>query len=388
MAFRSHNLEHKDSNANKNHKNSQRLASIARGFLARKKFKIIPLKQLVDYRAFIIPNDPYTYSYKHPHHELSNPTILFGTSCLGSVIIACELSNSTHRTKLMLIDNSRQVHAFWQLLQKLIVKLHPDFFDKNYQKTQTQCELKKDSKQVFFDELNQLSQTSKEKLFCLANDNCPRSINTIRNFFSKLFSKYGYERVVKIIAHTALIRQDWTSKTTIHTLRNIIDELEKNSKLPFNLYTYTSNILSYEGSTIDLRKNLLANNLHLKPIRSIFTDCGPCGPEHIFLIDHQNPKEIEEQVYFEPNQLRKKPLIKFALTIAAALLLRQFSLSPTNICFFLALVIHLDRIVFPRKQPGARTMCENRFFSLTFEPDAPATHTQIQTQFHNSRITV
>lgn len=95
-----------------------------RGHRARKQFQIQPLApaKKEHYQALLLGNDP---KIELKEQDNKGTVAIIGTSGVRSVLLACELGDKSNKKiipKIILVDNSREVHALWTRLKHFIAQ--------------------------------------------------------------------------------------------------------------------------------------------------------------------------------------------------------------------------------------------------------------------------
>lgn len=225
-----------------------------RGFLARKRHAItqIPNQNREFYSVLIYGNDPLIDGL--PLHSKEDHIALIGTSGMRSADIACQLSCGI--TKLIIIDNSEQVIAFWHVARALI------------KKTST--------KDLFLSELGEYVTASK----CNRRD-----LTKIEfSYLNQLFDQYGFQKLQKIIGGVTVIAQSWVDRDVMVKVKNSLTFLGIKT-----IYAYPSNIVAHlraEGQRSNANR-VIYNIELLNPTLAIHTDLVAGKPERVFITaDH------------------------------------------------------------------------------------------------------
>jgi len=297
----------------------------------------IPDNQLSNYLACVLSNEPLV---SHYGSKLEGSSVLVGTSCLRSLLIASELSTPENLTKLFIIDNSRQVYFFWKVLKQVVLvsssETQSEFLDK------------------LLDALNGIQEHIYEK---------PESVI---NYFKQLFSKYGYEGIMELLATTVLIKQDWSDTNTFKKLN---DYFTNNAFK--NVYVYCSNIVGYmtddHGSAVG--NKILENIQLLKPKRSIHTDFVPARKKlgltgvrtafrslSTYVCDDSKPEHVWQKIHSLKSVKPKTDNIKSMIVLAAAFLSTQTDLNTVmRFTILLALMVYLYEKQFLQLQRDPAT---------------------------------
>lgn len=254
-----------------------------RGFLSRKKYSIPPLPQSsqTDHPTFAIGNDPNMPSLAQ-YHEPQSKICLIGTSGLRSVDMACELGNVNQIPKIIIVDNSKKVYAFWYAVRKFME-------DNNLTATQND----------FFINLQPFLKTIKNLYRDLVNDTTlvtkiaygvTYPEQDIEKYFNELFKKFGYDYVRAVIKHVSLIQESWANLTFFYKLKNILKYhgIDK-------VYMYPSNIVPCMNRTTGI--NILAIIKRVSPLLTIHTN-------------YCDTHKLPEQVYFFSKDIYKESGVK------------------------------------------------------------------------------
>ena len=116
------------------------IQSIMRSIHIQNKYKINQLtaENSTDYSTFVIGNDPKMPAELNNYHEFSDKIALVATSGMRAVSLACKLGNSVQTPKIILVDNSLQVIAFWKAMQIFMQDEHQtvteNLFKENFPK--------------------------------------------------------------------------------------------------------------------------------------------------------------------------------------------------------------------------------------------------------------
>ncbi|ERL60515.1 hypothetical protein [Piscirickettsia salmonis] len=236
----------------------------------RKNFKKPNSDFLVKYPTFAVGNDPLLQTKK-----LIKPQKYFavvGTGGLRNVFLAKELTSErlTLNPHIFIVDNSSDVHEFWNLTKKLFIKSKScdDFFEnyKNSELIKSNCFRKFSNlknKNLFFNKLGIDSESYHN--------------NEITNFFKNFFNdKEENFKWMKnsIVNRLILIRQSWISHETFKFIKNICDYHS------YDVYCYPSNIAEFLNNDDDIKK-FHENINYLNPKAVIETSgCHQTGVPH------------------------------------------------------------------------------------------------------------
>lgn len=239
-----------------------KIQSQFRGFFARKKYQIKDLnaEDLKNYPVNVRGNDPVINGL--PEHEAHEKIVIVATSGLRSVEIAGKMK--TQFPKLIILDNSKQVIHFWRTLRKI---------SENNEIV--------DAASFFL----YLDEYYKDDIYL-------REKNPEKDFeyIDFLFKEYGFEKIKKILANTAIIGQSWADKNTFVKIRNIASYHKYDS-----VYTYPSNIVAYlhfAQKRADEALQVLENIALLNPTMTFHTNCCPyrLKPRKTIFLKDPDPK--------------------------------------------------------------------------------------------------
>ena len=144
------------------------IQTMFRAYRVRKQYAIkqLPSADLQNYKVRIAGNEP---EIDIAHHPVDNEQIaLIGTSGFRSVELACKLNPD--QTKLIIIDNSRQVITFWRDIKNLIKNSREDEF------------------------ITSLFEYIKENKEHIGN-----STSCEINYINRLVAAYGIDKIIKIV---------------------------------------------------------------------------------------------------------------------------------------------------------------------------------------------
>ncbi|CEK10270.1 IQ calmodulin-binding motif-containing protein [Legionella hackeliae] len=256
-----------------------RIQRHVRGHLARKKYGIkqAPKSSLTEYKAFLVGNEPIINlpeTYKANKEKIA----LVGTSVLRSLYLICQLGNRVETPKLIIIDNSEKVLAFWRKLRDLIEK--SIFID------ETANNVIMETKEAKFLKVFSEFLAQNTELYHVIPDNAYNEYQPLfqyekqdpNNFMKRLVEQHGLSYVLSTIKHMSIIGQSWADPHLLKVIKNILD-LHGIKKV----YAYPSNI---EHCINDEFIEQLRENIEvLKPELSVETDrCPSHGiPETVFL---------------------------------------------------------------------------------------------------------
>lgn len=246
------------------------IQSRIRGLNARNKYEIKPLphKEMTSCKTFVRGNDPEMPAELKKFHEPKDKIAVIATSGMRAVWIACLLGNKNQIPKIYLVDNSENVHIFWDAMHSLMLTAQGE--------------------QDFI---------SKLKIFLQKNPQVYHYEPSLYIYFEELFDTYSFNYVRRVILHTSLIKQSWADAELFDKLKNFI-ELHGITKT----YLYPSNIVScveeFDQETI------LRNIQKIAPALTIHTDLTlRHHPENVFLTTDQNP-EVVKQTLFHENSIQ------------------------------------------------------------------------------------
>lgn len=271
--------------------NKDNLAAITiqknmRGFLAKKKYGIKPLKEreLENYLVFPVGNDPKMPPSLDKYNEPNEEIGFIGTSGMRSLSLACKLGNPKHPPKIIIVDNSKEVYEFWDAMRKFVKE------DK-----------KAGTADLFLANLPRFLILHRNLYRHIPDDAFAQDVapgvtylnQNIATYFKALINKHGYGYVRSVILHTSLIKQSWAEPTVFVKLKNILRHQGINK-----IYMYPSNIVACIDDP-KIRAQVLDNILKTNPLLSIHTDlCGIHGhPEKVFLFENNDPKQVSHTLF-------------------------------------------------------------------------------------------
>lgn len=235
---------------------AKKIQTNTRRFFAQKKYGIkqISVANREDYKVFIRGNDPQITL--QPHSQPDEHIALVATSGMRSIELACQLD--TNRIKLIILDNSKQVIAFWQKAKEIL-----SFAD---------------TKEIFLIHLYDYISTT----------NCDKGSSRERNmqYLEDLFKKYGFDKIKMIINSSSVIAQSWSDTDIINKIKNILKYQNINA-----IYAYPSNIVAYLYNKLEINnsKMVLENIALLNPIAAIHTDMQGLYPANVIITDNHSP---------------------------------------------------------------------------------------------------
>lgn len=288
------------------------IQTLFRGHKTRSLYALTQLvsnKQL-DFRTLIVGNDPMINGLEK-YKVIDAPIALIGTSGLRSVLLACELGSKHHVPKLIIIDNSRQVHVFWNKIRKLFETCN------NQESFLTSFETL--IKELEKAEIAKPNDDDKFNLYYLAKYPSQDPIVFLHN----LLSDYTYDYVKLIITNTTFISQSWVDTDTFRKLKNILNFLKIK-----DVFTYPSNIVTtpipccqncYHKQT-DI---ILANIALMQPRLTIHTNCITTQPRptEVYLLENTDKNHVFPVLFslgmHDPqevlkNEIKRKLLLMFA----------------------------------------------------------------------------
>lgn len=238
-----------------------------RGFFARKAYAIRHLTntEAKNSKVYTYGNDPVIKGLA-PYKSSNEKIAVIGTSGLRVLAIACRLGSKQQKPKIIIIDNSLQVYAFWRAIRD---------FAQNDNLT--------GSHDAFF---NNLDSFLEKDIYPLC-----KSKQDIPGLFKELFQTYGYHYVRDCIRHISLIKQSWGDADTFVKVKNIL-----NYNGIDRVCMYPSNIAAYDYKIIN---RVLSNIANTKPFLSIHTDlCYRHGePENVYLVENQDPSQVKKMLF-------------------------------------------------------------------------------------------
>ena len=173
------------------------IQSAIRGFLIRRQYQLNHLAdyQLESYKTFVVGNDPKMPAALDQFHEPRDKIAFIGTSGMRSVSLACKLGNATNIPKIIIIDNSYEVQAFWHAMR--------DFASDDKQAA-TKALFEKNIEYFLFKHQSLIRPLPDNAL-----DNESNGVKYLhqgnKKYFSLLFEKYGYDYVRSVITHGRVI---------------------------------------------------------------------------------------------------------------------------------------------------------------------------------------
>lgn len=264
-----------------------KIQSFFRGYRARKNhgFKLLPDEKRQQYKAFVVGNDPvFTGINRLVKEEKElNPFAVVGTSVLRGLDIAMEIrkgkfsydekTSNSGLPKLIIVDNSREVNAFWRNLRKFVSQQNSD--QKQFL----------ENLPVFLKENEKLYRKVADN--ALENEEVTYPNQNIVLYFENLLKSYGSD-VLRVISSTTILAQDWKDTKFFNKLKNVLDYLQIK-----DVYIYPSNIASYTTSFED-RQTVLQNVDIFKPKLSIYSDLSFSYemPRNYLITNKSNPKKV------------------------------------------------------------------------------------------------
>ncbi|WP_419419887.1 hypothetical protein ACNVED_00850 [Legionella sp. D16C41] len=230
-----------------------------------KEFKELPQNELQDYPVMIEGNDPDIRGLE-PYRCDDNISVgLVATSGMRSLELACQLSAGL--TKLIIIDNSRQVIAFWRKTKALIVE--------------------SSEAETFLQDLRNYVKQSK----------CGREhlIEAEFDYLNSMFQVFGFSHLKKIITNATIIAQSWADDETMRAIKEFLADEQVD-----RIYAYVSNIVAHtckDNNHAEADK-ILQNIQNLNPAMAIHTDLvsykeGSRAENYILVTDH-TPTKIKQ----------------------------------------------------------------------------------------------
>jgi hypothetical protein len=274
-----------------------KIQATVRGFLDRQKFNIKPLKnnELKDYPTFAVGNDPQMPKELDQYHNPNEPIALIATSGMRPVSLACKLGNSNHIPKIILVDNSKDVIAFWHAMR--------DFIEDN---------TKSGTKELFSKHFPDFLKNNQHLYRNFSDENykkyCTDKVKYLNQnvdvFFKALIKKYGYDYVRNVIKHTSIIPQSWADSNTFVKIKNILTHLGINQ-----IYLYPSNIVACVKDE-KIQNQILENIYKMAPVLSIHTMNSRIfiPPDQVILIKNNEPKVVFAQFFKSTQTTHSKML--------------------------------------------------------------------------------
>lgn len=259
-----------------------------RGFIAPKLYRIQQLDstKLESYNAFIVGNDPCMPEELANHAEHNKKIAIVGTSCLRNISIACELGKSLeHTSKIFIVDNSSQVHQFWQKFRAFMA---------DDALTQTHALFTANLPQFLADTEDLCRQPSNQLLKNAWGGTVEFPDQDATNFMQSIIEKHGYERFRAVARHVSLIKQAFEDTQTFTKLRNIIKVLGIDT-----VYTYPSNLatlmIGQDAEAMLKNIQLLSPKLSIHVINDI-TRRGYLAPKEVKLIEDNRPDQVQTKL--------------------------------------------------------------------------------------------
>jgi hypothetical protein len=231
--------------------------------------------ELTGYKTFVIGNDPLMSAKLKKYRVPDDKIVLLATSGMRSVLLACLLGNKQHIPKIILIDNSKEVHEFWGAVRTFM-----------------RDERKAATKELFHENFPLLLKEKKSSYIDMDSD--------AMRFIEALF-KYGYDYVRAIIVHATLIKQSWADPHVFIKIKNILSyqRIDK-------IFMYPSNIASCMDDN-ETRNQLFENIQKLNPVVCIHTDLvlkpregsdKPIyRPEKVYFLSNHNPTYVRNTLF-------------------------------------------------------------------------------------------
>lgn len=253
------------------HDAALKLQTFFRRWRAQKLYHVpqLSIEQSTEFETNVMGNDP-DFPRLHRHQVHNERIAVIGTSGLRSIHIACTLSDLTILPKLIIIDNSSNVIAFWRSLRQFVT---------NYD----------DGEALFFDHLAGHIET-------IENHCDENGSSDVHLGLRALISMFGFDVVIALIKQTTILLQDWENPIVLAKLKNILQHHGINKT-----YIYPSNIVAYMEDTAT-RDQLLINIQEFNPTLALHTnlDLDTLMPSKAYVFrTHQ--KEYVEQILFPTN---------------------------------------------------------------------------------------
>lgn len=232
------------------------IQSFWRGTQVRKRLALTHAKadQMTQHITFLIGNDPKIKNLDYYATKVGK-IALVGTSGLRSLELICELGNKGHVPKLIIIDNSVKVIAFWRRLRAWVIAYTFNNQD------------------IFLQDFNNFLNANIELYLVAPENDCTKQNRPgveYENqnpflFMNRVITKHGLDYVLAIIKNATIIGQTWADNKLFLSLKNIL----KHNKIE-TIYAYPSNIKAcIRNSEV---QNFINSIKILDPILTIHTD--------------------------------------------------------------------------------------------------------------------
>lgn len=258
-----------------------------RGRQARKKYGIqqIPVDSLAFYPMFLIGNDPKITGFE-AYATQKEKIAFIGTSGLRSLALSCELGNKEKPPKLIIVDTSMQVIAFWKAMRTWVEG--SNFLDeKDFLLQYETCML------PIFKQLSLYRDIPDNALIEYNTPDVQYENQNPSLYMQQLVYKHGLPYILSIIKGMAIIGQSWTDKQFFSALKNIIalNGIEK-------IYAYPSNIEEFVAKNNPESGIQVGMNIQLlEPELAIATGCKKelVGiPTKVMLTPHKKHNALEQ----------------------------------------------------------------------------------------------
>lgn len=231
------------------------------------------------FKTFIVGNAPVVTGLEK-YKAQSGSTAIIALSGMRALLLACQLGNRDYIPKIILIDNSKLVIQFWQVM-RAFAQQHSDeaSFCKNLPTFLNQH-------QSLYKHLEKIEDVKGVKY---PNQN-------ILRFFQNIFKEYGYDYARRVMMNASTIQQSWAHRETFENLKTILAKVE-------NIYTFPSDLVAYVNLFSACPKKemyqILENIRLINPKLSIHADISPQTkkPTKIFLIEDQNPDDVLKHIF-------------------------------------------------------------------------------------------
>ncbi len=263
-----------------------KIQSFFRGYRTRKNYGVKQLQEeeKQKYKAFVVGNDPvFTGINKLVKEEkVLNPFAVIGTSVLRGVEIAMQIRRSKFTydekisnimlPKLIIVDNSREVNAFWRNL-RIFVSQYSD--EKQFLKNLPN----------FLEENKELYRNIEDNALENKEINYPNQ--NIVLYFENLLKSFGSD-VLRVISSATVLAQRWEDTNFCNKLKNVLDFLQIK-----DVYMYPSNVAS-SASSLEDRQIILNNVVTFKPKISVYSNLSFNYemPTSYLITKKNNPKEV------------------------------------------------------------------------------------------------
>lgn len=255
----------------------------------REKYKIDQNINLLNYKAYVIGNDPTIDVSQYAATAAKGSIALVATSGMRAVQLACQLATKLDKhliPKIFIVDNSDQVHKLWKNFKKFFSSCKEQkSFEKNIHF------FLKTNKELY----NDLEKYSFLEDYSEDNDNVKYPSQNIPKFFKDLFTDFGFNYVRSIIFNAICIKQSWTDTNVFKKINIILDFFKIKQ-----VYVYVSNIAfcidEMQSEKLDAFLNHIAS---MHPTLSIHTNyCHEHHkPDKVFLCEDSHPEQVKNKLF-------------------------------------------------------------------------------------------